>query len=114
MAAAARRFTPAPCPAPPHTSLVSSRSPPFSSCQPSCNEPSVSLPWGVQHNRIHFCLGAPLARLESKIALSALLQRFPDLRRSPAMQVQLQIGPAGVFQGTPRFPITFTPEARAS
>ncbi len=22
----------------------------LSSCQPSCNEPSVSLPWGVQHN----------------------------------------------------------------
>ena len=63
---------------------------------------------------IHFCLGAPLARLESKIAVSALLQRFPDLQRSPAMQVPLQVGPAGVFQGTPRFPITFAPEARAS
>lgn len=26
---------------------------------------------------IHFCLGAPLARLETRIALSALLERFP-------------------------------------
>lgn len=29
---------------------------------------------------IHYCLGAPLARLEGQIALTALLQRFPDLR----------------------------------
>lgn len=29
---------------------------------------------------IHFCLGAPLARLEGKIALQKLVQRFPNLR----------------------------------
>ena len=29
---------------------------------------------------IHFCLGAPLARLEARIAFSALLRRFPDLK----------------------------------
>ncbi|MEU6718896.1 cytochrome P450 [Nonomuraea sp. NPDC046802] len=28
----------------------------------------------------HFCLGAPLARLECRIALSSLFSRFPDLR----------------------------------
>jgi cytochrome P450 len=27
---------------------------------------------------IHFCLGAPLARVEGQIAISALLRRFPD------------------------------------
>ncbi|GLZ01151.1 cytochrome P450 [Actinoplanes sp. NBRC 103695] len=32
---------------------------------------------------IHYCLGAPLARLQVGIALSALLTRFPDLRRAP-------------------------------
>ena len=29
---------------------------------------------------VHFCLGAPMARLEAEIALSALLKKMPDLR----------------------------------
>jgi len=29
---------------------------------------------------IHFCLGAPLGRLEGQIAVNSLVQRFPDLR----------------------------------
>jgi cytochrome P450 len=28
----------------------------------------------------HFCLGAPLARLEAQLAITALVQRFPNLR----------------------------------
>ncbi len=32
---------------------------------------------------IHFCLGAPLARMEATIAFTALLQRFPGLRPDP-------------------------------
>jgi cytochrome P450 len=30
---------------------------------------------------IHYCLGAPLARLEASIALRMLLERFPEIRR---------------------------------
>ncbi|MET9666337.1 cytochrome P450 [Streptomyces sp. NPDC006475] len=33
---------------------------------------------------IHFCLGAPLARLETRIALQSLLIRCPDLSRDPS------------------------------
>jgi cytochrome P450 len=29
---------------------------------------------------IHYCLGAPLARLEGAVAISALVQRFPNMR----------------------------------
>jgi cytochrome P450 len=32
---------------------------------------------------VHFCLGAPLARLEGRLALNVLLDRFPRLRTDP-------------------------------
>lgn len=35
---------------------------------------------------IHFCLGAPLARLESRIVLNALLDRYSELRCNPDSQ----------------------------
>ncbi|MCX5195256.1 cytochrome P450 [Streptomyces sp. NBC_00249] len=33
---------------------------------------------------LHFCIGAPLARMEGRIALRGLLERFPDLAPDPA------------------------------
>ncbi|GAB3972475.1 cytochrome P450 [Actinoallomurus acanthiterrae] len=42
---------------------------------------------------IHHCLGAPLARLEARIALGALIDRFPKLRLAvPPEELTLQAG----------------------
>ena len=58
---------------------------------------------------IHFCLGAPLARLEGRIALEALLRRLPNLRRVDA---EVELVPSFFLRGPQRLPLTFTP-ARA-
>ncbi|GAA0733155.1 cytochrome P450 [Dactylosporangium roseum] len=36
----------------------------------------------------HFCLGAPLARVQTELALSAVLRRFPDLAPAPGEEVR--------------------------
>jgi cytochrome P450 len=38
---------------------------------------------------LHFCLGAPLARVELRAAFEGLLSRLPDLR--PAVDVALPV-----------------------
>jgi hypothetical protein len=53
---------------------------------------------------IHFCLGAPLARLQAQIALPALFQRFPGMRlRDEPLRWQRR--PA--FRGVSSLPIDF-------
>lgn len=56
---------------------------------------------------IHFCLGAPLARLETKIALEALLERFSEIQR--VQNVPLQRTDSFFLYGLKHIPITFTP-----
>ncbi len=45
---------------------------------------------------IHFCLGAPLARMEGEIAFATLAREFPDLR--PASDT-VRWRPGAVFHG---------------
>ncbi|MGV9664268.1 cytochrome P450 family protein [Nocardia niigatensis] len=52
---------------------------------------------------IHFCVGAPLARLEARIAFAALLSRFPDLRLSPAGEAAWH--PSTLIRGLHQLPV---------
>jgi cytochrome P450 family 109 len=54
---------------------------------------------------IHFCLGAPLARLEGRIALQTMLERLPSLRRDRNVPLE----PLGslILHGVKHILITF-------
>ncbi len=53
---------------------------------------------------IHYCLGAPLARLEAQIALLALLERFPDMRLAAD---RLDWGDNLIVRGLKTLPVAF-------
>lgn len=59
---------------------------------------------------VHYCIGAPLARLESRIGMNLLLKRLPNLRRDPENPVQLMVGPGGFYQNMKDFPMIFDPQ----
>jgi cytochrome P450 len=50
----------------------------------------------------HYCVGAPLARMEARIAVSLLLARFPALRADPARPP--------VYSTSPRGAVTYGPD----
>jgi len=54
---------------------------------------------------VHFCLGAPLARLEASVALNAVLDRLPDLQVQP--EVQLDPIPSQIVSGVRALPVQF-------
>ena len=56
-------------------------------------------------NGIHFCLGAPLARLETRIALMHALQRLPNLEIRP--DADLMPIPSHVFHGLVSMPVRY-------
>lgn len=53
----------------------------------------------------HFCLGASLARMEGRIALSALFRRFPDLRLAVPAE-ELRWRPMVPLRGLAALPVT--------
>jgi cytochrome P450 len=55
---------------------------------------------------IHYCLGAPLARLEGQIALLALLRRMPNLRLNTDVET-LKWRPTFVMRGLMELPVVF-------
>ncbi|HZR41909.1 MAG TPA: cytochrome P450 [Ktedonobacteraceae bacterium] len=65
-------------------------------------EPNRHLAFGYG---IHFCLGAPLARLEARIALNLVLERLQNLQRIPDKPVEA-IQTIFTF-GVEHFPVTF-------
>jgi cytochrome P450 len=56
---------------------------------------------------IHFCLGAALARLEGRIAIGALLDRFPDVRLAVAPE-ELSWRPGLLIRGLATLPVHLT------
>ena len=56
---------------------------------------------------IHFCLGAPLARLEARVALGMLIERCRDLRVVPG--APLEVMDSMVVYGVKHLPVTFEP-----
>jgi cytochrome P450 len=54
----------------------------------------------------HFCLGAPLARLEAQIAINTLLQTAPNLRLA-ANADELEWHPNQVLHGLKSLPVMF-------
>ncbi|MFI9212739.1 cytochrome P450 [Streptomyces sp. NPDC053253] len=60
---------------------------------------------------IHYCLGAPLARLEGQAALATLLTRLPDLRLA-ADPAELRWRGGLIMRGLRTLPVEFSPSVR--
>jgi cytochrome P450 len=56
---------------------------------------------------VHFCLGAPLARLELRVALERIIQKFRSLEVAP--DATLKQAPSTVIFGVQNLPVTFQP-----
>ncbi len=55
---------------------------------------------------IHFCLGAPLARMEAQVALNALIHRFPELQLAvPSEELHWGHGDGLVLRGLSSLPV---------
>jgi cytochrome P450 len=66
-------------------------------------EPNRHLAFGLG---VHYCLGAPLARLEGQIAINTLLRRLPELRLARPVS-GLRRRPGLVLHGLEALPVAF-------
>src|SRR5262249_36496630 len=71
-------------------------------------EPNPHVAFGLG---IHYCLGAPVARLEGQIAINTLLHRLPDLRLAVPADA-LRWRPGLVLHGLRALPVAFTARTR--
>ncbi len=62
---------------------------------------------------IHYCIGAPLARLEGQAALASLLTRLPDIQLSPSVG-ELRWRGGLIMRGLRELPVEFTPEGASA
>ncbi|MGI5291894.1 cytochrome P450 [Nonomuraea polychroma] len=53
---------------------------------------------------IHYCVGAPLARIEARIAISMLIGRFPDIRLAASAE-SLTRTPSVIMNGLSTLPV---------
>jgi cytochrome P450 len=58
---------------------------------------------------IHFCLGAPLARLEGSIVLKIILDRLHDLELDDSKKEAIKPLPSFFFHGVSHLPLRFRP-----
>lgn len=61
-------------------------------------EPNRHLTFG---HGIHFCIGAPLARLEARVALPMMLEQLQHLQRVPDVPINVHAGIVYVIQSLP-------------
>ena len=66
-------------------------------------EPNKHLSFG---HGIHFCLGAPLARMEAQIAINTLLDRMSNLRLNCSSK-SLRWRPSLILRGLEELPVKF-------
>lgn len=91
-----------------HVALVLGAANRDPACCPAPDQLDITRPVGqVAHfgAGIHYCLGAPLARLESQIGLNALLQRLPNLALGAT---ELTWQKTVAVRGVERLPVTWT------
>ncbi|MFE7358103.1 cytochrome P450 [Streptomyces sp. NPDC057543] len=73
----------------------------------SANVQSAHLGFGYG---IHYCLGAPLARLETQLALTGLFSRFPKVASAdPAREAPWMEVPFPAFRGLAELPVVLDP-----